>query len=169
LETRYQWNGICVEANPDSMAALLACRRVPCVNACVDGSAGIVAFQKNGLFGGIVAPSEETNAGSAGDVVRMKSIALLELLDTCRAPRVIDYLSIDVEGAEERVLAGVDYSKYTFRCMTIERPSQRLRAVLSGNDYQLVKDMPGLDACFVHRSFVEDYARNALAFWAGRS
>jgi FkbM family methyltransferase len=167
LESRYNWIGICVEANPDFIERLKACRRAICVNACLDGDLRTVTFEKNGLFGGIVSSSTE-KPPTAAEQVRMQTKTLLEVLDTALAPREIDYLSIDIEGAEERVLSSFDFGKYTFRCATIERPSPDLRQLLADNHYELVKNMPGLDAFYVHRSFLDQYVRNAMAFWSKR-
>lgn len=167
LESRYNWTGICVEANPDFLEQLRACRRAICINACLDGSPGTVTFAKNGLFGGIVSSSTEKPT-IAAEQIGMQTNTLLEVLDSALAPREIDYLSIDIEGAEERVLSGFDFGKYTFRCATIERPSAGLRQLLADKDYELVKDMPGLDAFYVHRSFMDRYVRNAMAFWSKR-
>lgn len=165
LESRYNWTGICVEANPDFFEKLRACRRAVCVNACIDGSAGIVTFRRSGFFGGIISSGEE-DPNIMDKYVKMPTRTLLELLDIASAPREIDYLSIDVEGAEERILLSFDFSKYTFRCMTIERPSARLRQLLTENNYELVRNMPGLDAFYVHKSFIDEYVRNAMAFWS---
>ena len=74
----------------------------------------------------------------------------------------------DVEGAEERVLSGFDFDRYRFRCMTIERPSVALREVMAHFGYRLVKELPGLDAFFIHEDFLAEYTNNALHFWAKR-
>ncbi len=165
LETRYGWSGMCVEANPAAFNTLRAIRRAVCVNACVDGEAGVVQFRKDGLFGGIVDTNRET-ATEASEVVTMPTVTLVELLERHGAPKAIDYLSVDVEGAEERMLSGFDYRRYCFRCMTIERPGAALREVLARNGYRLVKELPGLDAFFVHNDFLADYAENAVNFWS---
>lgn len=168
LESRYNWTGLCVEANPDFIERLKACRRALCVHACLDGASGAVTFAKDGLFGGVVTPDSTAKSATAAEQIPMQTKTLLEVLDSALAPREIDYLSIDVEGAEERVLAGFDFGKYTFRCATIERPSTGLRQLLADNRYELVKNVPGLDAFYVHRSFMDQYVRNAMAFWSKR-
>ena len=43
-----------------------------------------------------------------------------ELLKQAKAPRVLDYVSIDVEGAEVLVLQGFDFGHYCIRAMNIE-------------------------------------------------
>ena len=51
---------------------------------------------------------------------------LASILDYFHAPSTVDYLSLDVEGAEESVLASFPFRRYTFRTMSIERPSEAL-------------------------------------------
>jgi len=50
---------------------------------------------------------------------RVPSRTLTDILDDCGAPAV-DYLNIDVEGAESAVLKGLDFSRHRPRCITIE-------------------------------------------------
>lgn len=165
LERRYGWSGICVEANPVLFAELARRRRAVCVNACLDASAGGVEFVLDGALGGIVAEDVDSQreAGAHGTVT-MEAITLTEVLDAHGAPELIDYLSLDVEGAEDRVMDGLDLDRYEFRCMTIERPSDRLRQRLAGHGYELIREVPGLDGLFVHRDFVGEYVQNLFAF-----
>ena len=45
---------------------------------------------------------------------------LTSILDACAAPREMDFLSLDVEGAESSVLGGFDFDKYKFELICIE-------------------------------------------------
>ncbi len=47
---------------------------------------------------------------------------LTSILDECEAPKLIDFLSIDVEGSELEVLLGLDFRKYQFKYICIECP-----------------------------------------------
>ena len=70
-------------------------------------------------------------------------------------PTVVDYLSLDVEGYEEQALAsrGGLFERYTFRVMTIERPSPTLRRRLQAHGYQYVSYKLGCyDQLWVHQS-----------------
>ena len=50
--------------------------------------------------------------------------------EKANAPKVIDYLSLDVEGAELEVLKNFPFKKYKFLSMKIERPSKELNKIL---------------------------------------
>jgi hypothetical protein len=78
-------------------------------------------------------------------------------------------LSIDVEGSEERILGNFPFNEYRFHCMTIERPGGKLRDLLRYNGYVLVKDIPCLDAFYVHESFLENYEWSTRKFWEGKA
>jgi len=164
LEKRYKWSGICVEGNPETFKKLVAYRRCICVNACLDSEPSEVMFAKRGVLGGIVASDTDNREADAGDLIRVRTRTLESVLKEHNAPREIDYLSIDIEGAEDRVLLGFDFDRYLFRAITIERPSRRLREVLSAKGYLLIKELPGLDCFYIHSSFSETYMRNFYAF-----
>ena len=169
LEREYGWTGICIEADPDFFAALTAARSATCLNACVDGAAHEVEFARRQLLGGILSEGldnepECSRQGTYG-TLRMTTRPLAEILKEQSAPPKIDYLSIDVEGAEERILGHFPFESYCFNCMTIERPKARLRKVLDDFGYVAIKEIPGYDVFYVHRSFMSTYLANVFAFW----
>lgn len=51
---------------------------------------------------------------------KVKSITLIDLLKKYQAPKYIDYLSIDIEGAEFDALKNFNFNQYTFRVITVE-------------------------------------------------
>lgn len=62
-------------------------------------------------------------------------------------------MSLDVEGAEEAVLANFAFERYTFKVLTIERPSDALRANMRGHDYVYVCDNGAWgDELWLHRT-----------------
>lgn len=128
LERRYGWKGICVEGNPDTFKKLTNNRKCKCVEACLDSTAQVVDFAKKGEIGGIILSSNKFNANSS-DIIKLQTRTLKSVLEEFNAPTTIDYLSIDIEGAEDRVLGEFDFSSYRFKCITIERPSESLRTI----------------------------------------
>jgi len=168
LEKRYHWQGICIEANPESYQELVHVRNVKCINCCVDEKEGEVQFLENGFLSGIVASSTDVGeeAGKNSKTVKLRTRPLRAILDEHRAPKTIDYMSIDVEGAEDRVLTSFPFSDYRFLCITIERPKAILRDALQKNGYILIKEIPGYDCFYLHESFIPEYRKNMFEFWA---
>ena len=167
LENRYGWRGICIEANPDTFEVLRKNRRCECVNACLDQAEGTAAFAKRGVKGGIIS-SEAKNKPDRpkGDVIIVPTTTLSNLLGKLSAPKKIDYLSIDIEGVEERVLKGFPFSDYHISCITVERPSQVLRKIFEANGFTLIKEIPGLDCFYLHKDMLDTYFTNLSAFYS---
>ena len=165
LERRYGWRGICVEANPDRFAELARNRRSTCLNVCLDSKEGEVEFALRDELGGIAGLSMDSRATGPAPVIRLKTRRLIDVLRENSAPAIIDYLSIDVEGAEDRILLDFDFKAYRFNTITIERPSEKLRAAFRDNGYRLVKEIPGLDCFYVHEHFLHVYLKNMYEFY----
>jgi hypothetical protein len=62
---------------------------------------------------------------------RMACEPLTGLLDRHHAPRVIDYLSLDLEGSEEAALRSLDTRRYRIAVATVERPSEGAKRLLA--------------------------------------
>jgi len=169
LETRYNWRGICVEANPSAYATLRKVRKAVCLNLCVDSKDGEAQFVESGLFGGIVDAdtdnTEEQTRHSKAKIIKLQTTPLASILRAEKAPATIDYFSLDVEGAEDRVLCEFPFDSFTFRCITIERPKEKLREILRKSGYLVVKEIPRLDVFFIHESFSGEYVNNVREFW----
>jgi FkbM family methyltransferase len=74
---------------------------------------------------------------------------LNELLIEADAPRSIDLLSLDVEGAELEVLKGVDHARFRFKYLCIESRSKgKLVAYLAAHGYELVEPLTHHDYLF---------------------
>lgn len=171
LESKYKWSGLCVEANPKTFKKLIRNRTATCVNACIDRAEGLVDFALRDGRGGIADENLDNSANAKEHYpsVKLKTVSLEALLQTYNAPTTIDFLSIDVEGAEERILANFNFNAYLFRTITIERPSKKLKAVLQKNGYILIKEIPNLDCFFVHQSFKKEYKKNLFEFYAHKN
>jgi len=172
LESRYKWNGICLEANPSAYRLLLKNRssRCLCLNLCVDQKDGEVEFIDNGIVSGIFdVLRSNTNPNFINrheSTFQMEAKTLLNVLKVNNAPQVIEYLSIDVEGAEERILKQFDFNEYIFKSITIERPSSIVKDILKINNYTLIKEVEELDCLFIHDSFKEEYFKNLQAYYS---
>lgn len=140
MERDLGWKGICVEPNPlfRSFESLIKCRKCICENVAITSSNGEVDFvargtnaQLSGIYDkkfsdlSVRKQVEQKNH----NLIQVPSMTLEALLDKHEAPTVIDYINIDTEGAEWEILRVFDFSKYTFRTMTIEHN------YYSGNDF----------------------------------
>ena len=169
LEKRYAWGGICIEADPDAYTKLIKNRQCITLNLCIDEKKQEVDFAFAGLKGGILVDgsklSKKIQSHPEIKIRKIKTALLVHVLRQYRAPNTIDYLSIDVEGAEEKILKDFPFNEYTFLSMTIERPSQELHNILLKNGYLLVKVIPGLDSFYIHKSFKRKYIENSKKFY----
>ena len=74
------------------------------------------------------------------DIVKTYAPArtLNSILDEANAPRHIDFLSIDVEGAEKAVLDGLDLQKYSFSVICVEAQEiASIQELYASKDYDL--------------------------------
>ena len=143
LEAWHGWHGICIEPNPayewgllqrncTYVAAIIGANRMEKVSV-------VLPPGQAGPGGGIVrddfdnkktidedAPSAVKKRARTTKPTTMYTVSLTEILDRFAAPQVIDYVSLDVEGAEFYVMQSFDFDRYKIRVMTVERPNQQL-------------------------------------------
>lgn len=78
--------------------------------------------------------------------IKAKSITLDKILNKIKAPKIIDFFSLDVEGDELNVLKGINFEKYNFHYILIEtnqfskiqkflKKNYKFEAKLAGGDY----------------------------------
>ena len=112
------WNGICVDPFPTNMQG----RRCAMMKEVVSSASGrIVKFRTSQLLGGIedtLGKYKDQVAGSA--VVEFTTVTVTEILDRNHAPPFINFMSLDIEGAELEALKGIDFERYRFGAMAIE-------------------------------------------------
>ena len=162
LEEYYGWGGICIEPNPKFYNKLE--KRKCIIEKCVvSDTESYVKFRvDNNYCGGIVADDTDNNqnnfrrrAFQRAEIVEMKANTLINILDKNKAPKNINYFSLDVEGAEERILSTFEFDKYTFDCMTVERPTSKCNEILFANDYVFVKNHK-FDSFYIHKSIADE-------------
>ncbi len=89
--------------------------------------------------------------GSGETVFEFGAVArtLNSLLLDAEAPRLIDFLSLDVEGAELEVLKGVDHFHFRFKYILVEcRDFARLNVYLESQCYRFVAKLSDQDYLF---------------------
>ena len=135
---RHGWNGLCIEPNSIYWYGLTH-RKCTSVGAFVGNSVSQVQVKLRGVFGGIVGEMDEQRANRNGEPDSQTetrfTVPFATLLQKFNVPKTIDYLSLDVEGAEYLVMNSFPFDEYTIRLVTIERPSEELITLLEAHDY----------------------------------
>lgn len=135
LERELGWRGILAEPFPFWHAALRANRAARIDERCVWRRTGErLAFSASETIPEY-ATLKTHEAGdqyaadrrAASKTILVDTVTLTDLLAQHEAPQDIDYLSIDVEGAELDVLVGMDFARYRPRIITIEHNHQEAR------------------------------------------
>jgi FkbM family methyltransferase len=156
LEKWFGWKGICIEPNPNYFEKLSKLRKCIIDTTVISDKREVVTFRiDNGQHGGIVSDDTKNKPSKfikkTQTIINMDAKPLSDVLIKHNAPLVIDYFSLDIEGAEDRVVRSIDFSKYKFRCMTIENPSSETKSLLLEAGYLLVKEQNG-DGFYIHQS-----------------
>jgi len=158
LEKNFGWSGLCLEPNPTYWAGL-SYRDCTTVSAVV-GSERMQEIQfkfpnRAGPQGGIVGKQFDNKEPSKFNEDKPRyTVPLLEIFKKFNTPSVIDYLSLDVEGAEDLVMSSFPFDQYRFNVITLERPSANLQELLKAHGYQferLLKKNSG-DTLWIHKS-----------------
>lgn len=138
------WNGVLIEPQPEQAAKLRSTRRSTVIDIPVYSDHRNIQFLLDGSGSGIIdtvhADPHVKEHAKTSKVINLHTCTLNDVLQEVKAPKVIDYLSIDTEGSELEVLIGVDLDSYVFRCITIEingnlEKQAAIRALLESKGY----------------------------------
>ncbi len=170
-ELNRNWTGVLIEPAPNNYLKCLGNRsakanKIYC-NACtsfdytdcfVDMTYSHYMTVGKGLDSDVDDPtahalSGENFLGSPNEkVFRFGAIAatLNSLLLTSKSPSLIDFLSLDVEGAELEVLKGVDHTHFKFKVICVEsRNVERLSDFLLPLGYEYIEQISPHDYVYV--------------------
>lgn len=154
------WSGILVEASPRYHAKAAEFRRCPCLNFAVAGEAGEAEFLEieDGMrqMGGLVTTYEpqllklvEADPRHKAKTIKVKTRTLAQILDTHHL-KEIDYVSLDIEGAELEVLQSFPFETYRVHVWTVENPmaNPEIPKLMRDKGYKRV-DAMGADDVYV--------------------
>jgi FkbM family methyltransferase len=165
LEEGYGWTGILAEPNPVWHDALRANRGVVIDTDCVsDVSGQTVDFLSTDKMPELsrmadIVPDDVHERNGNRDMqtlYRVPTISLNDLLDRHDAPDVIDYLSIDTEGSEFRILQNFDFDRRRFKLITVEHAGEAekraaILALLESKGYRRwIPELSRWDDWYVH-------------------
>ena len=152
LEKEYGWSGICCEPNPKYLKQLSRNRSCKIDNRLLyDTNNEKYTFYAAGHVGGteqdFQQESKRINRRLRARKVTATSVTLNGLLEQHEAPSDIDYISLDTEGSELRILKHFDFKRWNVQIFSIEHNTQHrddgesylssLNHLLSGHGYQM--------------------------------
>ena len=128
LEERFGWTGLLVEPNPDMADALRSGRSSTVDARCVWDRTGetvellVTGDAELSTVADHATSDIHTGARHATAVrtVSVPTVSLNDLLDEHDAPEIIDFMSVDTEGTELRILKAFDFSKRPPRLVAVE-------------------------------------------------
>lgn len=122
LEKMFGWQGILAEPARAWHAGLKANRSAIIDLRCVFSESGKMVEFNEAEEPGQSSLSKAT--ARPGEKYSVTTVSLMDLLKEHRAPREIDFLSIDTEGTEFEILNAFDFEKYTFGFISVEEHRQ---------------------------------------------
>jgi hypothetical protein len=115
------------------------------VGALVGASKEKVSVKFRGVYGGIVGSMDEKLANRKEEpdaqIEERYTAPLVHVFEKFHVPNEIDYMSLDVEGAEYLIMKDFPFDQYHIKIMTVERPSKQLRRLLEEQGYVFLKDL----------------------------
>ena len=142
LETQYGWSGILIEPYKPFFDQLVEVRSAICDNSCVYSDVQSINYiHTTGGYGNTLEPFRYKISANVQHSEQITTVTLTSLLQKYSAPTIIDYLDIDVEGAELDVLKSIDFTTYSFRTITVEdnRQKDQIMKLLHPHGYRLNK------------------------------
>ena len=167
LEKELGWTGICIEPMPRQFKNLSECRTSKLYNCAIYDTNGTEKFTMVDYDGypdmlsgiskditikhmsGIL--SESSRMGAKLKYIDVQTRILNEILEENNTYEV-DFLSVDVEGAELKILKGIDYDKFHIKVIIYENGenTNSVRDFLKSKDFSFYKRL-GIDDVFVNK------------------
>ncbi len=162
LERDFGWRGILAEPNPVWRGALKRNRKANIDHRCVfDRTGDQVKFAATkhpdlATILDFLSADGHAKARTEHVVIEVETVSLNDLLERHEAPRSIDYISIDTEGSELRILEKFDFEKWNVNLFSVEHnltaQEQALDELMLQNGYERrYASYSGIDAWYRKR------------------
>jgi FkbM family methyltransferase len=158
FERHLGWQGICIEPLPDAFAKLRQSRTAVCLNCAVSDRDGTGVFvdvdmpNYGKMYSGLRSEYDPRHVNilqrhaTGGRLINVPTRRLPDILDE-NGMRQVDYMSIDTEGGELKILKSIDLGRYNVRVISVENNynDPAIRNYLLGLGYRLVNVFAGFD------------------------
>jgi len=166
FEKKLKWSGVCIEPLPEQFKRLKKTRSCICSNLAIADFNGFTTFIATGLLSGIrdkmdprhvarISPPERNKKN-----IRVRCCTFKHLMAKYNVKQ-IDYLSLDVEGAEMDVLCKIDFSIVNIDVMSVESnyrdQSEAICSYLGQKGYIFIRRL-GVDDIFCRKGFAGIYS-----------
>ena len=154
LEKDYNWKGICIEPVPSIFKELKKNRKsINIPFAVYNVNNKLVNITEAGGLSGIREDIDVYKYILKNKDVQVKTKTLTKIMEENHSPKHVDYLSIDTEGSELKILEGIDFNKYSFGYINIEHNGveprrTKMRNVLLKHGYKYVGEN-GVDDIYI--------------------
>jgi len=144
------WKGICIEPNPDMYKKLKNIRKCDCYNVALSSETNDnVEFFKATADGlsGLNDKMEESHRKWAKEygkieIIKVKTVVFDKIMENYPNVKHIDFMSLDVEGYEISILESINFKKYTFGILTIEKNNpEKIKDIMEKNGYKLFMEI----------------------------
>jgi FkbM family methyltransferase len=152
------WKGVCVEPIPELFRTLTENRKCDCYNVAIsDKNNDEAEFVKalgvevlSGLEKEMTESHKERIFREKGEIqtIKVKTITFNELMSNHQNINYVDFLSVDVEGAEMSILKTIDFKKYKFGLISVENneetpgDGERMRNYMLERGYKMLTNLP---------------------------
>jgi FkbM family methyltransferase len=156
------WKGICIEPQPDIFRQLQKNRKCDIYNAAIytQSSDGLEFAKINNadfLSGLSVILSDNRKEllekeSNQVEYIKVKTMMFDDIMKTYPSVRYIDFMSLDVEGAELNILQTINFERYSFGLMAIENnePNNILAKYMESKGYKILITI-GCDILFIQK------------------
>lgn len=170
LENNYAWKGLLIEPMKPMIEKLKESRPNSTIieKAAYNETGKLLTFWENrddkmisGLDGHVDKDFQvkQYNKTHVWETYTVETITITDLLNEHGYPSFIDYMSLDVEGAELEVLNGIDFQTYRIGIMNVEHNfieprRSEIKELLLKNGY-IFRSSTVFDDDYIHRSLIE--------------
>jgi FkbM family methyltransferase len=154
LERKFGWKGILGEPGTFWHERLKNNRKASIDTRCVSSKTGEkLKFFQSTMPGNSSTQSDHPYLGTVADSYEVDTVSLLDLLRDHKAPKFIDFISIDTEGHEKPVLDAFDFDQYKFGMICVEQhsdlsPDDDVQPLLEAAGYKVI--FPRTPGALIH-------------------
>ena len=143
LEKKYGWDGVCIDGNERYCEMARRRRNVPVVNAVLDKEERTVIFGKAKREKGGIKEYSSCGCRLSGEK-SVETTTIGQVLRDIAAPKIISFVSLDVEGAEVPILETFPFDEYWVKVFIVdydnnEEKKKQIDDIMTAHGYGLEK------------------------------